>query len=230
MTMEIEKKFIRNFLSKPHNNHGKVAAFFIITVCTIMSLFYWDKSYEISTALAASKDLIFVKHEYWRLFTTTFIHGDIKHLLSNSLMLFILTYFVTSFYGLTISLVLSSIMGMLINYVVISQYQVNTTLVGISGVIYFLWGFWMILYLFIETHMSFIKRLIRVVGVFLILLIPTTYSPQTSYMAHYFGYFVGVGCAIIYYLLNYRNFSAFEQWEYREVPPDPELEEEFILH
>ena len=132
-------------------------------------------------------------------------------------MLFILTYFVTAFYGAKISLILSYLMGMIINLIVLDQYQQNTTLVGASGIVYYLWGFWMSLYIGISKHLSFIKRLVRVGGIFLILLVPTSYSPNTSYMAHYLGYALGMMTGIIYFFINKTHLLKFELWEYRFI-------------
>ena len=84
---------------------------------------------------------VFQQGEYWRLFTTTFVHADLEHLLSNSMMLFILTYFVTSFYGAIFGPLLSLVMSSVINYFVLKSYQTDIGLVGISGMIYYLWGF-----------------------------------------------------------------------------------------
>ena len=215
--MTIEKKFVRNYLSKLKFNSGKLAAFFIITLCLVASMFYWDTSYIFSKLMSASQSSVFIKGQYWRLFTTSFIHADMEHLLANSLMLFILTYFVTSFFGLFISLGLSFVMGMLTNFIVISQYHVDTTLVGASGVIYYLWGFWLIQYVFINRQMSLFSRLVRVIGVFLILLVPTTYSPQTSYLAHYAGFVIGIITGSIYFLVNKEKIRSYEFWEYRYI-------------
>ncbi len=216
--MNVEKKFVRNYLSKQKYQSGKLAAFFILTLCLVASLFYWDTSNSISGLLSANKELTFNSGEYWRLFTTSFIHGDIEHLMSNSLMLFILTYFVTAFYGSYISLGIGFLMGIVINSIVILQYGENTTLVGASGVIYYLWGFWLVLYVCITKHMSVISRLIRVFGIFLILLVPTTYSPSTSYLAHYVGFLLGTFVGMIYYLFKRKHIASFEFWEYRVVP------------
>jgi rhomboid protease GluP len=224
--MEVEKRFIRNYLSRQKFSSGKLTSWFILTLCFILSLFYWDSSSPISNYLSASHDQVFVNGEYWRLFTTSFVHGDIEHLLSNSLMLFILTYFVTSFYGSFISLGLGFIMGIAINYFVISQYETNTTLVGASGVIYYLWGFWLVLYLCISKHMHLISRFLRIGGIFFILLVPTTYSPSTSYLAHYIGFGVGFITGLIYYLFYNKKIATFEFWEYRVVEEFEDLEEE----
>lgn len=216
--MEVEKRFIRNYLSKTKYQTGKLSAFFILTLCLIASLFYWDQSFAFSHLLSASKTNVFEQNEFWRLFTTSFIHGDIEHLLANSLMLFILTYFVTAFFGAGISILLSFIMGIGINYIVISQYAQDTTLVGASGVIFYLWGFWLIQYVFINTHMSLFSRLVRVGGIFLILLVPTSYDPATSYLAHYIGFAIGLVIGSIYFAIKRNYIRSFEFWEYRYIP------------
>lgn len=215
--MEIEKKLIRNFLTKKHNDYGVVTAVFMLALCVIMSLFYWDDSYVFSTLLSANKENVFVDGEYWRLLTTTLIHGDLKHLSANSMMLFILTYFVTSFYGAKISLVLSLFMSMVTNAFVISQYAGNTTLVGASGVVYYLWGFWLVLYVFIQSHQKLSHRILRVGAVFFILLIPNSYDPSTSYLAHYFGFLVGMICGGVYYLFQKNYLNSFQFWEYKVI-------------
>jgi rhomboid protease GluP len=218
MKMEIEKKFMHNYLSFKKHTYGKLAGFFILALCTIMSNFYWDKSFGLSSYLSANASLVVEHNEYWRLFTTTLIHGDLEHLLSNSLMLFILTYFVTAFYGGIVSIVWSLLMGMLTNLIVISQYTNElTTLVGASGVVFYLWGFWLVLYVLIQRQMSLINRLLRVGAVFLVLLIPSSYSPTTSYMAHYVGFLIGAGNGLLYFILFYKKIFSYETWEYKVI-------------
>jgi rhomboid protease GluP len=211
--MEFDRKFSRNYLSKKKNKTGKRYSILIIVICSLMSLLYWE-----NISLMASRDLVFSKGQYWRLFTTSFVHADLKHLLSNSMMLFILTYFVTAFYGAFYSVILSFGMGVVINYLVMAQYELNTTLVGASGIVYYLWGFWLVLYFFIEKQISIFKRVIRVGAVFLILLVPTSYSPATSYLAHYIGFGVGVVNGLIYYFCKRKKIASFEKWYFEEVP------------
>ena len=224
--MEVEKRFIRNYLSKQKYTSGKITSWFILTACIVLSLFYWDNSSSLSTILSASHNQVFIDGQYWRLFTTSFVHGDIEHLMSNSLMLFILTYFVTAFYGSFISIGLGFIMGIVINFFVISQYSTDTTLVGASGVIYYLWGFWLVLYVCISKHMHILSRLLRIGGIFFILLVPTTYSPSTSYMAHYIGFGIGFITGLIYYFFYHKKIAEFEFWEYRVIEELEEINED----
>jgi rhomboid protease GluP len=214
--MEVEKVFVSNFLSKPKGELGKLAAFTALTVCIILSHLYWNFP-PIAEYLSASPKNVFDQGEYWRLFTTSFIHGDMDHLLSNSLMLFILTYFVSSYYGLKMAPVLSFIMGAFINFLTITLYDKNITLVGASGVVYYLWGFWLVLYIGIERQLSLIRRLLRVGAIFFILLVPTSYSPQTSYTAHFIGLGVGLIVGLFYFFLNKNKLRESENYTYKEI-------------
>lgn len=228
--LEVEKKFIRNFLSRKHFNTGYVFAFVTLGLCLTLSNFYWHEGGFLSSYLAVNKNLINQKHEYWRLFTSTFIHGDLDHFLSNSLMLGFLTYFVSSFYGGKYSTFIAFFMSGITNLIVIQFYAGEMYLVGASGVVYYLWGFWLLLYLLIQRQFSFPIRLMRVFGVFLILLIPTNYVPNTSYLAHYTGFILGVFVGLIYYTFHYKWLHSFELYQYK-IKNDvlsPELEEAYL--
>lgn len=227
---KVKKQFIQNYLSKKQYSSGGLATFIILSLCLILSLFYWDTSQAISSLLPVNQFLINEKHQYWRLFTSTFIHGDLDHLLSNSLMLGFLTFYVTSFYGTFLSLFISFFMGSIINLIVIQFYPAELFLVGASGVVYYLWGFWLMLYLFIQRQLSIQARLIRVIGVFLILLIPTNYVPNTSYSAHYIGFLLGLIVGLIYYLIFKNKILRSERFEYIMIEDNlsPELEQAYL--
>jgi rhomboid protease GluP len=212
-----EVKLIKTYLSHKKYSSGVIAAVSILFLCWVTSLIYWGDHFGLKGVLAATAESIFIKGEYWRLLTTTFTHANLEHLLSNSLMLYILTYFVTSFYGLVMSQVVAHIMGVFINLMVLYRLPMESTLVGISGVIYYLWGFWLILYILIDKTSGLARRLINVTGLFLILLIPTTYNPSTSYFAHYFGFAVGLIIGVIYYFLNAKKFSSYHEYETRQI-------------
>ncbi|MBT4790268.1 MAG: rhomboid family intramembrane serine protease [Halobacteriovoraceae bacterium] len=216
--MTIESKLVKTYLNHPRYPNAKITAIFLLLLSIILSNFHWHDMNALAPFLAAKKSQVFESGEYWRLFTTTFVHGNLEHLLSNSMMLVFLSYFVSAFYGQFLTFLATIITGALINYFVLYNSSLNITIVGISGVIYFLWGFWLILYLFIEQRITFFRRLINIIALFLILLIPTSYAPQTSYTAHYFGFFVGVVFAFIYYPFNSKKFKKYHFYEYRYIP------------
>jgi rhomboid protease GluP len=212
--MIIEKKFKENFLTSFRNKSGHWGAVIVVLLCYFLSWIYWSSNQKISTFLNANFKSVFIDGQYWRLITTSFIHADFEHLLANTAMLIVLSYLVTSYYGIIISVVLSFLMGVCINAITIMIYGGETNLLGASGIIYFLWGFSLILYLNISTQFHVVKRAIRVLGIFLILLVPTAYNPQTSYLAHYIGFTLGAISGIIYYFKNKLMIQSFDKWEY----------------
>jgi rhomboid protease GluP len=133
------------------------------------------------------------------------------------MMLGFLIYFVSSFYGSLVSVVLSFTIAGLTNFLVLNTYGGDITLVGASGAVYYLWGFWMVLYMFIQRHYSIIGRSLRMGAVFLILLVPTEYQPSTSYLAHYVGYGLGFLTGGVYYLVNRDRLHKAEVWNIKEV-------------
>lgn len=221
--MEIEKRFISNYLSKRHYLGGGLISFLIISLCLVLSLFYWDQSFPFSKELAGSAKEVFEYHHYWKLFTSTFVHGGVQHLAANSFMLGILIYFVSSFYGAFVSINLFIFGGALINLICLSIYGGNVYLIGASGSLYLFWGFWLALYIGIETRYHLWERVLRSFGVFLILLVPTQLEATTSYLAHYVGFVLGVILGGGYFFIKRDVFKRFEFWEYRIIEEEKEI-------
>lgn len=198
----------------------------MLFICVVMSNLYWRTDLGMTELLAASPDAVFGAGEYWRLFTSSLIHADLAHLLSNSLMLSLMGYFVTHHFGVVSYPILGFVGGILINLIVIWDYSGGSTLVGASGVVHYLWGFWFVLYLFIQRHVPFSRRLMKVTAVGLFVLVPTEFKPQVSYYAHGVGLAIGMLTGLGYWFLNQKRIRAYEVWEdYIEVV-DPELAEE----
>lgn len=215
--MKVETHFIQNYLSKPTFSKGKESVILVLGLCLLASCAYWNPSLGYSHQLSASHTSAVESRQYWRLFTTSFVHADLKHLLSNSLMLGFLTYFITSFYGVFISIGLSFTVAIISNFLVLSLYDSSTTLVGASGVVYYLWGFWMVLYLLLQRQYSLVNRFLRMGAVFLVLLVPTEYQKNTSYLTHYVGFGLGFVIGGGYYLLNKSKLLKSEVWRVKEV-------------
>lgn len=217
--MDYEVVLDKTYLSEKKYLYGTVVAFAIVALCMLFSQVYWNDFLQIKSLLKATPNNVFNQNEYWRLITTTFVHADLQHLLSNSFMLFILTYFVTTYYGLAVGAVLSILMGGVTNFFVLHSFDsMEISLVGISGVVYYLWGFWFSLYLFIEKKYTPVRRFLNVASIFFILLVPTTYSPRTSYLAHYLGFSIGFLVGLIYYPIKAKFFKSFLQYKVNIVP------------
>jgi rhomboid protease GluP len=207
--MEVKKVFVRNYLTKGHYKWAFETAMLILSLCLIASFYHWNSLVDIS----ATYDMVFESKEYWRLFSTTFVHANIHHFMSNALMLGILSFFVSSFYGPIFTLITSFFMAVATNGLVLYAYGAKSGLVGASGVVFFLWGFWMVLFMFLQRQTPLFRRILKMGTVFLVLLVPTQYDPNTSYLAHYLGYAIGVFSGLVYYILRKDRLHAHEVWE-----------------
>jgi rhomboid protease GluP len=218
----IGRKLTSNILSRrPQSNAWSWSVLTLVT-CYFMSYLYWNFNPGIGQYLAASPAKVFHAKEYWRLFTSSFIHGDMAHFLSNSLMLTVMGYFVNYHYGSLVYPLFGFISGIFINLYVIWDFSPQSTLVGASGVVHYLWGFWFITYLFIQTNISLNRRLMKVLAVGIFVLAPTEFKANVSYLAHGVGIVLGGGTGLIYFFLNREKIRSYEVWEpvYEEVDDD----------
>lgn len=224
---EKRKKLLKNHLSRKSSEGFAIQwVLFSLIVCYAMSFLYWN--HPIGEYLAATPGKVFGAKEYWRLFTSSLIHADLSHFLSNSYMLIIMGYFVNYHYGAFVFPFVSFLFGILINLIVIGNYSTETSLVGASGVVYWLWGFWLVLYIGIQRHISITRRLMKVSVVGLFVLVPSEFRAQTSYFAHGIGLLFGMIFGLVYFLINVKKFYASEVWTDVVEFEDEELAQEAL--
>lgn len=225
--IETQQRLVRNFLSlKKTENSAYKWSFLALVLCYIMSFLYW--THPQGELLEANPDMVFGKNQYWRLFTSSFIHGDLNHLLSNSLMLGVMGYFVNYHYGKIIFPLLGFLSGILINLIVIWNHPPEVSLVGASGVVHWLWGFWLVLYIAIQRSVPMPRRIMKVMAVGLFVLLPTEFNAQTSYYAHGVGLGLGVLIGLVYFFFFAKKIYSYEQWEQEVNHVDDELVNEAI--
>ena len=218
----IGRKLVRNFLSrKSVKTNALLWSVVTLGICLFMSHLYWNHS--IGEFLNANPKNVFELKEYWRLFTSSFIHGDLSHFLSNSLMLALMGYFVNYHYGTWTFPLSGFIAGIFINLIVIWDYPPNVSLVGASGVVHYLWGFWLATYICIQKHIPLTRRFMKAVAVGIFVLAPTEFKPQVSYYAHGVGLVLGIGAGFTYYIWNRKMIHAQEVWKDIIERVDPEL-------
>ncbi len=212
---DVELKVVRTLISKKPKEHGFIIAGLLILISTLVSFQSWEDP-SLFEALSSSGEAVFVRGQYARLITSIFLHGDLGHLLSNSYMLFFLSLFVFGTLTQKLSsafllLLFSLLMGAVINLLTLHSYEPHIRLVGISGMVYWLAGFWFVNYLFIDRRRKFLGRLVRVIGVSLVVLFPTTFEEQVSYLAHFHGFWVGFLSGFLFFLLFKQRIRSFEE-------------------
>lgn len=196
------------------------------------SLLYWTNTAGATEWMPASYNDIIQRKEIWKLWSTLFAHGDFGHLISNSLLFVVLGFFLSGYFGLFVFPLLAIFMGGLVNIVVLSQYPGEVNLIGMSGVVYWMGGMWLVLYLLLDEQRSWTQRILRSLGVALAIFMPSSaFDPQVSYGAHLVGFILGALSGAIYYFFRRETFKAaivrVEIPEEEDVvfPPDGEADE-----
>ncbi len=193
----------------------------VTLLLAIISIAYLRDFSGAATWMAANKTQVFDQHQYWRLWSTLFAHADEKHLLSNSFLFFILGSFMTGYFTSWNFPVMALFFGGVTNWIVLRGMPPETNLIGMSGVVFWLGGAWLILYFLIERRKSLYQRTLRAIGVGLLLFFPAeAFDPSISYKSHLVGFSLGLAWGLIYFLLNRRRLRKAET--YRLVLDEPE--------
>lgn len=197
------------WLSRPPDPIGWPMAALATLFLLAGSLLNWFLIDQGGSGLAVSGEAVFVRHEYWRLWTAVFAHSDMGHLLSNSLLFSILGAFMAGQFGTLLFPILAFGVGGLINLASVATYPREVTLLGASGVVFWMGGTWLALYLMIDRSHSWLQRILRAAGVALVLFVPSeTFNPTVSYRTHGFGFLIGALSGLAWYAWHRRTFRA----------------------
>lgn len=176
----------------------------LLVLILLLLGFTWEMNW-----MPASRELVFEKNQFWRLWSTLFVHADMAHLLSNLVLFIPFSYFLSGHFGLFFFPFLGFFFGGITNFFVLKTMPPTTFLIGVSGVVHFMGAAWMILAFFIDKNdkrESKIRLLLKFMGVTLILFIPDTYKPQVSYISHLIGYSSGIVVGWIFYLIHRQKY------------------------
>lgn len=203
----MEKRLTRTFLSKKPNDANIFIGVFSFLVLLAIFLFSGRN-------FVASGILVFDKGEWWRVFTTSLMHADFMHLGHNALFFTIFAVLLNTYFSWFMFPFMSFLMGGLINLLTISYYPKEVTLVGISGVIYFMASFWMTSYVMIERKMKFGRRLIIATGISLALFCPDVIhlEAKVSYLSHALGFLLGIPSALLWFAWHKNEIRNEEVW------------------
>lgn len=128
-----------------------------------------------------------INGEYWRLFTSMFLHADIMHILSNMIALLLFGAAVENNYSKLEYLLIYFISGLIGNLFSLLLLPLNTISLGASGAIFGLIGAAFILYT-VEGE----KTLIFLGLFYLAYFIISTFAPGINLWAHLFGLLGGI--------------------------------------
>ncbi len=205
-----EKRLVQTMITLKPASKSLVVTLSMVLFITLFSQLYWMNWGGFSHFLPAINQKIFVEGQIWRLFSAILIHGDLGHLASNMYMLGILSYFVYGYFGRAVYPFGTFIGAGFVNLISVYTYPAHVQLLGASGWVYLLGGFWLTMYLFIQRQYHFSRRLVRVFGIALMVFFPTTFEATTSYRTHFIGFVIGAAMGITYFYKNRKNIRNFE--------------------
>ena len=206
---------------KPREWSLEITALFLSMIMGI-SLLAWRNGAALLPTLAATSEGVLKQGEYWRLLTAIAVHGDVMHVLSNAILLTFFTYLLFGYFGFWVFPVMSLAMAALTNYISLLTYPSEVSLIGASGLVYWMAGFWLSMYLLVERSVGPGKRVLRVVCLALLVLLPSTFQANVSYRTHAIGLVLGAASAIVYFQRNRTAIRAAEVVELEEPYDDPE--------
>ncbi len=210
-------RVVETFISRKPAKGSRWVGVLSVALCLAVSALCWEPNSNLGDRLSALPDRIFRNHEYWRAFTSMAVHADAEHLISNSLPLALLSSLIFGYYGFWIYPFSLCLAGALVMGISAATYPPGVYLMGASGLVYLMAGFWLMLFLFIDTRHSLGQRLFRAAGFSLIFLVPTSYKAGVSYRTHGIGFAVGLVFGGIYYLVKKDYLKSFERYAPQEV-------------
>lgn len=213
------------WLTRKPSPEGKSVAIFSTLILAACAVLYWTNFGNASSWMPASREAVFTHGEYWRLWSTLFVHGDLKHLLSNAFLFFILGFFLNGHFGWRIFPWAALFWGGLINLAVLPTYDPSTRLIGASGVVYWMGGCWLILYFFLSRQKNFTQRLLRTLGVTILLFMPAeAFEPDISYRTHFVGFALGILVGGAHYFMHRQFYRSAEIRELIVEDSDPQFD------
>ncbi|MBX9766436.1 MAG: rhomboid family intramembrane serine protease [Bdellovibrionales bacterium] len=217
--MEIRTRIVKTLLGYPPHVRGIWAAIVFALINWLFSELHWQqKGWEF---MVATPTTVFQEGHWWKLWTTTLIHSDAKHFLSNISMGSVWVWLTVGYYG-----VMTTLVGTLLAIPVIygaTLQLLEGGLIGASGVVYFLGGMWLALFVFLERRRGIANRTLRAIGVGLVIFFPTSFDPTVSYRAHWYGFLAGIVWGMMVFAVFRNRYRALEV--HHEI--EPELPEDF---
>jgi rhomboid protease GluP len=212
--MEVIRVLRQNWLTRKPSEAAEPTTAILGSLVATLTWIFWNDIAHADTWMPASADQVFAKHEYWRLWTSLFAHADGGHLLSNAILFVPLSFFLTGYFGPLFFPLAGFVLGGLINVAALSTMAPKTSLIGISGLVYWMGAAWLTLYFLIGTKESLRRRLGKALFIGAALFAPQTFEPNVSYVAHFFGFLFGIPSAFAYYYANKRKFLKAEVYDY----------------
>ena len=213
-TPVVYQRVSRTWLSRRPGVSARPTATISVLFLALACAIYWANLLDAGRWMPATGADVYEKKELWRLWTTVLAHADLKHLLSNSFLFYVLGYFLSGYFGALVFPWTALLMGGVINAVSLATYPPGMQLIGASGVVFWMGGAWLALYALIDVKTTRTARAVRAIGVMLALFFPSeAFDPEISYRTHMLGLALGALWGFGYYFWRRREFRAAVETE-----------------
>lgn len=212
--MVFKSVLTKNWMTKRDLPGALFTTFVMVLILLSTSFVYLQNIFDAGAWMAVSKEAVFQDHEYWRLWSALFAHGDLPHIFSNLFLFLPFAYYLSGYFGFWFFPFAGFLIGGLTNLIVISSLPAHVSLLGASGVVYWMGGAWMTLAYLVDRREKTGKRLVKSIGISMILFLPESYKTQVSYSCHFIGFGLGMISAMIMYYIHRKQYLAAEVIEY----------------
>lgn len=210
-------KLVKTLLHLAPRSDSMSIAMFVVAIISIITVVGWRYP-SFGSLLPVSGAQVFDSYEFWRPWSACFAHADLAHLVSNMFMFAILARFLGGHFGYWIFPFWVIFLGGVANLIVLPTYSPDVSVLGASGVVNVLGGVWLSLFFFISRNYRWKGRVLRTLGVGLLLFAPQEFRPQVAERVHMAGLFVGVIFGSVWFLIFKDQIRSYEVWEL--IPPE----------
>ncbi len=205
--IETSPPVLPNWLDQRPHPSSLMFTLIVLLLVSLFSLAAWNFP-DATSHYASSKTTVYGVGEYYRLWTSLFLHADLKHLLANLFLGSILIFFLVGYFGFRLVPLAALSFGALTNALTLLSMPSEIYLIGFSGVVFWLGGLWLTLYFLISSQMSLTKRILRTLGIALFIFFPSeAFDPSVSYMAHFWGFLLGILFGLLFFALNKQKWQ-----------------------
>lgn len=201
-----------NWLTRKMDPAALVMTTIATLVLVLASSIQWANLGGAAEWMPASNQAVFIEGHWWRAWSALFAHSDFGHLLGNCFLFFIVGIFLSGYFGSFVFPVGAMFAGGITNLIVLSQMKPTTGLLGASGVVFWMGGFWLVMYFLLERRRTLTQRALRALGVALVLFMPAeAFDPSISYVSHLTGFINGLVCGVLYFWWRRDQLRAAEK-------------------
>lgn len=216
----VDRKLVGTLLTRKPAASSSTVALATALVITAITLLGWYIP-SVGQILPVSGEQFFSQAQWWRPWTACFAHADVAHLLSNLFLFVIFGRFLNGHFGRWLFPFWAFVLGGVANLIVLPSYPPELSVLGASGVVNVLGGIWLALYFMISRQYKMSGRVVRTLGVSLLLFAPQEFRPNVAERVHAAGLVCGLAFGFIWFYIFRNEIRSFEVWE-AILPDDPE--------